>query len=192
MSLVDYIPSQAEIAARRARLGFAPPARPIARFKLVEPEPVPEQKPEPEPEPEPVAPLVVDVQTDHIAEYKPQTEAAALLRIAQIAAQHKVTLADITGSCRRVKFVKARHAAMVAIAVEFDKFSLTRIGNLFGNRDHTTVLYVICKHVIDTGQPVRGWSKDDALERIRRKCAVSGVSVLHFEKVWKFRAGASA
>jgi hypothetical protein len=192
MTLADYIPSPAEIAARRARLGFAPAARPIARFKLVEPEPVPDPEPEPQPEPEPVAPLVVDVQADQIAEYTPKTVAMAMHRIAEIAAQHGLTLADITGSCRRVKFVKARHEAIIAIAVEFEKFSLPRIGQLFGDRDHTTILYVICKHVIDTGETTRGWSKDDALERIRRKCAVSGVSILHFEKVWKFRAGASA
>jgi hypothetical protein len=171
-------------------MGIAPAAMPVVRFKPVEPAPVPKT----EPAPAPVAPLVIDVKADQIAAYKPQTKPAALARIAEIAAKHGFTLKDLTGPSRRAKIVVARHEAIVRIAIEFDreKFGLARIGSLFGDRDHTTILYAICKHVLDTGEEVRGWSREGALERIRRKCVISGVSILHFEKVWKFRAGASA
>ena len=82
---------------------------------------------------------------------KETDEAIALLRnehgrmrtaqeiIAEVAADHQVTPADILGRGQHRQVVIPRHAAMKAVRDEL-KWSLPRIGRAFGGRHHTSVL----------------------------------------------------
>jgi chromosomal replication initiation ATPase DnaA len=62
--------------------------------------------------------------------------------IARVAFEHGMTVADLTGPCRRKEYVHARWQAMKAIRAQFPKDSLAEIGRLF-NRDHTTVIHAL-------------------------------------------------
>lgn len=61
------------------------------------------------------------------------------------AANHGVTPAQIVGPSRHKTIVRARHAAMLAIRTrsegEGNAMSYPEIGELFGHRDHTTVMH---------------------------------------------------
>lgn len=62
--------------------------------------------------------------------------------IAQVAAEHGRTVADILGVSRLRVIVEARHDAIAAVHVAHPKMSLPRLGRIFG-RDHTTILHVL-------------------------------------------------
>jgi len=65
-----------------------------------------------------------------------QREANVLKKVAKY---FGVSLEDLLGQSRKKDFALPRHLSMYLLHCE-DKFSLTRIGNLF-NRDHTSILY---------------------------------------------------
>lgn len=62
-----------------------------------------------------------------------------------IAKRHRLTLADITGPCRRRSVARPRQIAMYAIRKLCPHMSLPMIGRVLGHRDHTTVLHGVRK-----------------------------------------------
>ena len=69
---------------------------------------------------------------------EPEITAAAI--IAQTAAYFGVSIEDLTGPSRGRHLVQGRQIAMY-LCRELTSLSLPRIGEQFGNRDHTTVMY---------------------------------------------------
>lgn len=65
--------------------------------------------------------------------------------IQKVADEHNLTAAQIKGRCRCKQIVKARFQAIWEVWTELG-YSLTRIGRIFGGRDHTTILRSIRKH----------------------------------------------
>jgi chromosomal replication initiation ATPase DnaA len=65
--------------------------------------------------------------------------------IAEVALAHRVTVEDILGSSRSAPLVKARHEAIIEVAIRRPAFSLPQIGRCF-SRDHTTILHVLRKY----------------------------------------------
>lgn len=65
--------------------------------------------------------------------------------IKQVAAQHNLSSADLTGPSRFAHVVKARQEAMYRIRKE-TKLSTTQIGKVIGGRDHATVLWGVKAH----------------------------------------------
>lgn len=61
--------------------------------------------------------------------------------IAEVAAEHQVTPADLIGHCRKPGYVKPRHIAMARIRNELG-YSYPQIGKLF-NRDHSSVIWAV-------------------------------------------------
>ncbi|MCT4469566.1 DnaA ATPase domain-containing protein [Mycoplasma sp. HS2188] len=64
--------------------------------------------------------------------------------IEHVAKYYKIHKKDILGKSRKKEFVIARHIAMFIIRDEL-KFSLIKIGEIFGNRDHSTVVNAVKK-----------------------------------------------
>ncbi|MFM7013542.1 MAG: chromosomal replication initiator protein DnaA [Actinomycetota bacterium] len=60
--------------------------------------------------------------------------------IAEVAKYYSITPSDLFGSSRQQAVAQARQIAMYLIR-EQTNLSLPKIGQLFGNRDHTTVMY---------------------------------------------------
>jgi chromosomal replication initiator protein len=69
-----------------------------------------------------------------------EPEITAAVIIAQTAAYFGVSIEDLTGPSRGRHLVQARQIAMY-LCRELTDLSLPKIGNQFGNRDHTTVMY---------------------------------------------------
>lgn len=67
--------------------------------------------------------------------------------IAEVALAHGVTVAEILGPRRYDALVKARHQAIIEVAIRRPAFSLPQIGRCF-SRDHTTILHVLNKYGI--------------------------------------------
>ena len=65
--------------------------------------------------------------------------------IKAVSAYYKISADDLSGSSRAQAIALARQVAMY-ICREQTSLSLPKIGQLFGNRDHTTVMYA-CKKV---------------------------------------------
>ena len=60
--------------------------------------------------------------------------------IKEVADEHGVTPEDILWRSRRVKFVRARHAAMRRVSEARPQWSYPALGRLFG-RDHTSIMH---------------------------------------------------
>lgn len=118
----------AHYKAVRARLNAPPTAKMIAKL----PDPVPQPEPPPPP-----------CNIIKFPEINTTTPGNAILQA--IAMKHGVTVADMKGKSRRADHVKARQEAAYELRINRN-FSLTKIGQLLGNRDHTTILYSIRKH----------------------------------------------
>jgi chromosomal replication initiation ATPase DnaA len=73
------------------------------------------------------------------ASHKPQNI------LTRISAEYGVSTDDITGPSREAAVVMARYAAIHAIRGANPRFSLIRIGQWVGRRDHTTVLHALRK-----------------------------------------------
>jgi chromosomal replication initiator protein len=69
-----------------------------------------------------------------------EPEITAGVIIAQTAAYFGISIEDLTGPSRGRHLVQARQIAMY-LCRELTDLSLPKIGNQFGNRDHTTVMY---------------------------------------------------
>lgn len=79
-------------------------------------------------------------QTGRVFHPTPRENARLIIQAGANMLGHSVT--DLTGPRRFAKVSAARHIIMHAIR-EMTEFSLPRIGQLFGDRDHTSVLYGI-------------------------------------------------
>ena len=77
------------------------------------------------------------------------------------AAEFVVTVAAIDGHTRPGRIVLARQVAM-ALVRKHTGLSLPRIGQMFGNRDHTTVLHALVR------VPERCGADPGLVERIER------------------------
>jgi len=73
-----------------------------------------------------------------------ETSISPLAIISATAEYYKISIDDITGSGRQQAVALARQIAM-HICRELTDLSLPKIGNHFGNRDHTTVMYATKK-----------------------------------------------
>lgn len=74
--------------------------------------------------------------------WTPRQETLAIIEA--VAHDHGITTHDVLGPCRRKPIVKARQAAMVAVARARPMLSLLQLGGIF-RRDHTTVMYAFSK-----------------------------------------------
>lgn len=63
-----------------------------------------------------------------------------------VASKHGVTVADLTGKCRKGPIVKARQEMFWRGHTESYGWSLQSLGRLFGGFDHSTVLHGIARH----------------------------------------------
>lgn len=87
----------------------------------------------PEPEPEPVK----------APETPAETPARKILN--EVANKHNMPVAAFRSPSRKMPFINLRHEACYRLSVELG-FSLSQIGRLMGNRDHTTVMNAIRRH----------------------------------------------
>lgn len=65
--------------------------------------------------------------------------------IGRVAAWHGLTAEQIIEKCRKRNRVAARADCIAAVKSAYPKMSLPRIGQLFGGRDHTTILHNLRK-----------------------------------------------
>ncbi|NBN62077.1 helix-turn-helix domain-containing protein [Pannonibacter tanglangensis] len=72
----------------------------------------------------------------------------------EIAAKHRVTLADLTGPCRQRAIFRARAELAYRLRTELG-WSFPRIGRLL-NRDHTTIMNQVRVHAARCGGAGRG------------------------------------
>jgi hypothetical protein len=114
----------AHYKAVRARLNGGPP------------KPVFIAPPKPEPVPEPIIEVI-------LSEPIPITSTQQILK--EVAEKHGITIQDLKGPCRRLKYALPRHEAAYRIVKELG-FSLPKTGRVLGKRDHTTILNSVRKH----------------------------------------------
>lgn len=74
--------------------------------------------------------------------------------IDRIAREHNVTAADIVSPQRTRAIVKARDQAILEVSTRWPWLSLPKLGRIFGNRDHTTIMHSLNK----SGAPPRNWN----------------------------------
>lgn len=76
--------------------------------------------------------------------------------ISMVAKNFEYRNKDLTGKSRKADLVKARHIAMYLLREELGT-QLTKVGDLFGGRDHTTVMHAVekIKQEVDVNQEVR-------------------------------------
>jgi hypothetical protein len=121
----------AHYKAVRARLDKPQKKEPAVR--LIYPEPMPEPYPDPLDAPAPVAAPVAPAETP------------ARKILMEVADKHKMPVTAFRSPSRKMPFVKLRREACYRLSTEL-KFSLSQIGRLMGNQDHTTVLHSIRQH----------------------------------------------
>ncbi len=112
--------------------------------------------------------LTLDVAREALDKIMPGAERKAVTPeslIKQVAEYYQVTEADMTSQRRNREVAKARQVAMFLIR-EMTQLSTTRIGELFGGRDHSTVMYACEKVAEMEGSDPK--IKDD-LTRLRGK-----------------------
>jgi hypothetical protein len=187
MSLADHIPTPADHAARRARMGFASASSPVViqrkpdiksvkrlnkermdlrLERLAEERLLKEQ---------PAAPTV-DPVADMVAKYREIETPQGNKRIVEtqqvvraIAGRHGVTFNDIMGPGRKRSIVAARYEAIVTVAQLRHTWSLPQIGRFFGNRDHTSILHCIKKMAVQTGETIKGYTPEEAAYLLNRQ-----------------------
>lgn len=85
------------------------------------------------------------------AERKPP-RSLVLALIREVAEKHGLTVAKITGNERTPRISHPRQEAFYRLRVDL-RMSRPEIGNIFGGKDHTTVLHGIRAHAKRTGLP---------------------------------------
>jgi chromosomal replication initiator protein len=111
----------AHYKAVRARLNGGPPPKPV----FITP-----------PKPDPVVQVI-------LSEPIPLTSTQQILQ--EVAEKHGITVQDLKGPCRRLKYALPRHEAAYRIVKELG-FSLPKTGRVLGKRDHTTILNSVRKY----------------------------------------------
>ena len=115
------------------------------------------------------------VDARHVREYLARRDAAVrpkMRDIAVLTARHfSLRLSDLRGTSRRRPVVVARDVA-IYVCRQLTRETLSRIGEYFGGRDHTTVLHACRKteEQIDTDPAIQ-----QALDQLQR--ALSGAKV---------------
>lgn len=94
--------------------------------------------------------------------------------IKRVCWEHEMSVAAVVGPSRNKQIVAVRHAAMAEVHMHTD-LTLTQIGKLF-NRDHTSVLHGIGKHMKRMG------IDHPAARRAERRCEQMRVKHLEYSK----------
>lgn len=82
------------------------------------------------------------------------TQVAAAKEIRrQVAARYGITTGELDGASREKIIVMARHEAMYIISRDCYLLSYTRLGRMFGGRDHSTVMAGVRQHAHRNGLP---------------------------------------
>lgn len=129
----------AHYKAVRARLDK--PAKKEPAVRLIYPEPTPGPYPDPLDGPAPVA-IAIEVPAK-APEVPAETPARKILN--EVADKHKMPVAAFRSQSRTMPFINLRHEACYRLSTELG-FSLSQIGRLMGNRDHTTIMNAIRRH----------------------------------------------
>ena len=145
--------SDPEYQARRERLGFKP-ARPVVIARsFVSPQPTALPAPQPviKAVPKPVEVLKpfkhrnrdwLDISAILPTHSRLRTSNEIVFATAE---KYRVSVAEIKGARRDKFIVKARHECCYRLSKEMG-YSLTQIGKILGDRDHTSVLSGIRRH----------------------------------------------
>jgi chromosomal replication initiation ATPase DnaA len=112
---------------------------------------------------------------------KPSRKVAVSI-IKEVAEKHGISVADIIGPNRHKNLVSARHEAIGIVAATHWHYSLPQLGRLFGGRDHTTIMHAICRRVVETQTPLRGWSVEEAERRISRIRTNNQVAIVRYNR----------
>jgi hypothetical protein len=124
----------AHYKAVRARLNNPPKREAVVHLIRPEPTSAPYSDPLDGPAPTPSA---------KPPEAPAETPARKILM--EVAEKHNMPVAAFRSPSRKVPFVNLRHEACYRLSTELG-FSLSQIGRLMGNRDHTTVMNAIRRH----------------------------------------------
>lgn len=54
-----------------------------------------------------------------------------------------IKMEELTSACRKRPLTEARYIAIYMIKIRFKEMTFKSIGQLFGNRDHSTIIYSI-------------------------------------------------
>jgi len=159
--MIEHLPTPADHAARRARMGFAPASSPVVMFKAIEPKPAPK-----------IDPATVYVPAEPIANALPASlpdEPPTLGEIKRLVSiVHRIPLTEILSDGRHPALVKARDH-IVWLACRHTYKSLPQIGEAIGHRDHTTVLHSLYKTVLARGIVCRGHTRETVGNRVERR-----------------------
>lgn len=66
--------------------------------------------------------------------------------LAEVAVQHRITVADLIGQNRAVRYAHPRQEVYFRAYVECPHLSLPEIGRRIGGRDHTTIYSGVVRH----------------------------------------------
>ena len=112
-----------------------------APVRLICPKPAPAAYPDPLDTPAPVAAIIE--MPDKTPETPAETPARRILN--EVADKHNMPVASFRSQSRTMPFINLRHEACYRLSTELG-FSLSQIGRLMGNRDHTTIMNAIRRH----------------------------------------------
>jgi hypothetical protein len=113
-----------------------------------------DEEAQPEPEPEPNLDDLVDEQTarmeDELAAlerrlFSPTVRRPSSAIILEVARKYGLEPRHLVGPSHRKAFIAARYEAMARIRDELG-YSYPQIGQIFGGRNHTTVMYAVNTH----------------------------------------------
>lgn len=93
---------------------------------------------------------------------------------------------DIVGPIRFANFVEARHRAMFEVASQMPWMSFPQIGRIFGNRDHSSIMFAVQKHGLPPRKGKQFFSsRYDFLHKVRAVDTLFfGIgAAVHFEAV---------
>ena len=97
--------------------------------------------------------------------------------IARVAAEHRVGVDDIIGPSKHCEVVTARYAAIQAVAEAHPNLSGPQLGQIFGGRDHTTILYALGRLPTKIKPPVHRPDLSPMEEIVHRVADEHGVTV---------------
>ena len=66
--------------------------------------------------------------------------------LAEVAARHKLTVAELVGPSHKYCYAHPRQEAYFEIYTQCQHMSLPGVGRIMGGRDHTTILWGIRRH----------------------------------------------